>query len=201
MLTDEVDCSIARNPSALVDTFLVTLCMAKTRTNAVGEAERASCLDTATNVLDLGRSLGLARLLVQLAKVPSRENLEARDDLLADQVLDRLDGAAFGDLHLQLALAELEREDLGDEAVHVRFGDHILTGDTKVDVTLADESRDVGRGQEDPVSGGARGRSALACKEPRTDRRFPSQRHVVVPDEADIEAVRAGELNVGTWSR
>lgn len=123
------------------------------RTDAVRKAQRACRLDTAANVLDLGLDALLPALGIQLAKVPSRKDLEAGDDLLADEILDRLDVASLGHLDLQLALSELELERLRDESVHVCFRNHVLARDAEVDVTLADEARDVGRREEDAASG------------------------------------------------
>lgn len=118
-------------------------------TDAVRKAQRARCLDTAADVLDPSLDALLPALGVQLGKVPPGEDFKAGDDLLADEVLDRLDVAPLGHLDLQLAFSKLELERLRDEAVYVRLGDHVLTRDAKVDVALADEARDVGRREED----------------------------------------------------
>lgn len=67
--------------------------------------------------------------------------------------------ALFGDLDLQLAAAEAEIEDLfhaGDFAGGqggIVLGDLVAAGDTEVNTALADESWDVGGGQEDQGNG------------------------------------------------
>ena len=120
-------------------------------TDAIRETKGACSFDAAADVLDLGAAPRLARFLVEVGKVASGENLEACDHLLADEILDGCDGSTFRDLHLEFAFAEFERQDLGNEAIDVGFRDHVLSGDTKVHVALSDETRDVGRGQEDAV--------------------------------------------------
>lgn len=127
-------------------------------TDAIRETEGARSFDAAADVLDLGAAPRLARFLVEVGKVASGENLEACDHLLADEILDGCDGSTFRDLHLEFAFAEFERQDLGNEAIDVGFRDHVLSGDTKVHVALSDETRDVGRGQEDAVRQAVSGR-------------------------------------------
>ena len=123
------------------------------RTDTIGKAERARSLYTAADVLDVGLLVSCkAELLVEPAKVLSGENFKGSDDALAGELLDRLDRPRLGDLHLQRTLAEVEGEHLGDVLLHLRFLDHILTGDAKVDVTLADERGDIGRWKKDAWS-------------------------------------------------
>ena len=167
------------------------------RTNTVRKSQRAGRLDTPSNVLDLrSRAAPLhdSGLCVHVVEVSAREDLEAGRDLLAGKFLDGRDAATLRDLNLELALAEAKRHRFGDEFSHVCLGDHVLPRDSEINVALADEARDVGRGKEHPaamriaVSTGCALLPKFAC----------AQGHVVVPHEADVQPVRAGELDVGT---
>ena len=125
------------------------------RTDTISEPERARGLHAAPDVLD-ARLLAVRALQagVDVPEVLGGEDLEGGDDAPAGEVVDGLDGARLGDLHLQRAFAEAELEHLGDVLVHLGLEDHVLAGDARVDVTLADEGGDVGRGEEDAAGGG-----------------------------------------------
>lgn len=83
--------------------------------NAVCNTERACCLDTATDVLDvrlelrvLGVAVGLAALLsLQSPEVLLREVCERGDNVLADQVLRLGQVALLGYLNLQAAFSKV----------------------------------------------------------------------------------------------
>jgi hypothetical protein len=67
-----------------------------------------------------------------------------------------------------------------------------------VNVSFSDETRDVGGGEEDAEKRGAAVSARISGDEVRER---SAQSHVVVADEANIEAVRAGELDVGAYRR
>lgn len=121
------------------------------RTDTICETEGASGLDRTPNVLYPSRTLFESGVLVEFAKVLAREHFETRDDFFARQVPDRLDRSLLGHLDLEFALAEPELEFFRHEPVHVRFGDHVLTRDPEVNISLSDETRNVGRGEEHAV--------------------------------------------------
>jgi hypothetical protein len=123
-------------------------------TDTVREAERTRRLNAPADVLDR-RALAVftTHAVIDLAEVLRREDLEARDDALAGQVVDALDRPRLGDLHLQRALAEAEAQHLRDVLLHLRLKDDVVPGDAEVDVALAHERRDVRRGEEDATRG------------------------------------------------
>lgn len=103
--------------------------------NAVCDAQRASRLDTAANVLDNGLELRIAvgagtRLLcLQLPKVLFGEVGEAGNDVLSNQVLG-LGQVAFGrDLHLETAFSETQVEDFVDTRCGRGRRDAFMLGD------------------------------------------------------------------------
>jgi hypothetical protein len=129
--------------------------------NAVGHAERARCLDTSADVLDVCLELRIAicfaaRLLgFQLPEVLLGEVCEARYDVLADEVFRLGHAALLRYLHLQIALAEVEVKDLYDAS---RFCgrvcalvllDLVAARDSQIDTAFTNEGGDVGGGEED----------------------------------------------------
>ena len=121
--------------------------------DAVGHAQGTGSLDTAPDVLDL-RLLRPAGLLVHLAEELAGEHLEARRDPSARQRLDRLQRARDGHLDLKRALAEAEREELGDLLGVGRFRYDVLAGDAECDGAEGDEARNIGGREEDAAISG-----------------------------------------------
>lgn len=135
--------------------------------NAICDAERACCLDTATDVFDvclqlrvLGIAVGRAALLsLQLPEVLFREVCKGSDNVLADEVFRLSQVALLGYLDLQTAFSKVEIKDLDDascgcgrNAAFVLF-DLVATGDSEVDTTFTDERGDIGCGEEDERKG------------------------------------------------
>ncbi len=118
------------------------------RTDAICEAERARGLDAAADILDLRACVVAleARAFVDVREEAGREDLEARDDTLSRERVDVVHGRGVGHLHLQRALAKAEAQRLRDVRFHLRLEDHVVARDAEVDVALADERGDVGRG-------------------------------------------------------
>ena len=148
--------------------------------NAISEAQGACGFHTAAERVDRRLELAVlaqdARLPFEIAEELASEVLEARGHILADQVLDRLDLVThLRDLHLQTALAKAERHHFGDAHRHVRprLTHHILTGNTKVHITVGHKARDI------------------SCwKEHERDRQVGHKRH--------IQTMRTLELNICT---
>lgn len=135
--------------------------------NAVCDTERACCLNTATDVLDVRLQLSVLRVAVgraallslQLPEVLLRQVCERGDDVLADEVLRLSQIALLRYLDLQTAFSEVEVEDLNDtgcgcgrDAALVLL-DLVAASDSKVDTTLTNEGRDIGGGEEDEREG------------------------------------------------
>ena len=152
--------------------------------NAVCHAERACCLDTSADILDVCLELCVAvcvaaRLLgLQLPEVLLREVCEACHDVFADQVLWLRQAALLRYLHLQIALAEVEVKHLYDAGRFCRrvcalvLLDLVTACDSQVDAAFTNKGGDVGGGEED-------------------------QRKRVVLDKGDVKARVAVELDVG----
>lgn len=120
--------------------------------DTVGHTQGTSGLDTTTDVLDAGLALAdLGVDTVRPIEELSGKDLEAGRDSGTGQAFKCLDRTGHGHLDLKLALAETEREELGDEGGVAGFGDNVLSGDTESDGTKGDKSRDVGSGEEDTV--------------------------------------------------
>lgn len=96
---------------------------------------------------------------LKVAEICLGEVGEARDDVLANQLLGALNTTLLGGLDLQLAFAKVEVEDFFDAGAggrgHLCFvlGDLVAAGDSQVDATLTHKGRDVGGGQEDEGNG------------------------------------------------
>jgi hypothetical protein len=152
--------------------------------NAVGHAERARCLNTSADVLDVCLELRIAicfaaRLLgFQLPEVLLGEVCEARYDVLADEVFRLGQAALLRYLHLQIALAEVEVKDLYNagclcgRVCALVLLDLVAARDSQIDTAFTNESGDVGGGEKD-------------------------QRKRVVLDEGNVKARVAVELDVG----
>ena len=110
------------------------------RTNAIRKTKRTRRLYAATNILYLCplvcRKL---KTFVEGTKVLPRKNFEACNDALAGEILHGLDRACLGNLDLERALAEAELEELSRVVLHLRLEDYVLAGDTKIDISFADE--------------------------------------------------------------
>lgn len=120
--------------------------------DTVGHTQGTSGLDTTTDVLDAGLTLAdLGIDTVRSVEELSGKDLEAGRDSGTGQAFKCLDRTGHRHLDLKLALAETEREELGDKGGVARFGDNVLSGDTESDGTKGDKSRDVGSGEEDTV--------------------------------------------------
>lgn len=153
--------------------------------NTICNAERACCLDTATNVLDVGLELCILRVTIcrtallgfQPPEVLLRQVCEGSDDVLANQVLWLGQIALLGYLDLETAFAKVEIEDFNDTCRCCRryttfvLFDLVAASDSEVDATFANECGDVCSGEED-------------------------EREREVLDECDIEARVAVELDV-----
>lgn len=159
--------------------------------NALGDAQSASSLDTAAELNNVGTQRLHRRLLVRggidtglnLGKVLRRQVGEAGANGQTDQVLGGCVFALLGDLDLQLAGAKAQVHDglaagtlVGRGHVGFYAGgiflDLVPASDAEVDTALADESRDIGGGEENQGDG-------------------------EVLDEGNVEAVLAAELNIG----
>lgn len=112
----------------------------------------------------------LLPLRLQSEEVLLRQLRKARDNVLSNQLLRSLDLSILGNLDLELAFSEAKVQDL----IHAgaRLGDLVLSGDSEIDASFADEAGDIGRGEED-------------------------ERNGEVEAEGDVEARAAVELNVG----
>jgi hypothetical protein len=158
----------------------LVICVAHTNKihNTIRNAQRAGGLDTTANVLDLSLELLAGLGALQLAEESLSQGSEASHDIAADELLSLGDVALLGNLHLQLAAAETEIEDLFHTRLlaigqgSVVLGDLVTAGNTNVDATLADEGGDVGGGQE-------------------------NERNGQVLDQGDVETGLATELDVG----
>lgn len=145
--------------------------------NAVCNTQRASSLNTATDILDLGLELLASFGALKLSEESLRESSEASHDIAANELLSLIDITLLRDLNLQLAAAEAEIEKLLDTGLlafrerGIMLGDLVAASNTQVDAALAHEGRDVGGGQEDEC-----------------DRQ--------VLDQRDVEAGLATELDV-----
>lgn len=123
-------------------------------TYPVRQSERARRLDAPAHILDrrprfLPSLPGEPR--VERGEVRAREDLEARDNALAGERVDRLVRPVLGDLDLQRALAEAKAEDFGDVHLHLRLEDDVVARYAQVNVALADKGGDVRGRKEDPV--------------------------------------------------
>ena len=110
--------------------------------NAVCNAQRASGLDTATDILDVGAQLLSCLLTLELSEVNLGEVGEAGNDVLSDQRLWVLEVALLGNLDLKLAATKVEVENLFNTSGLGRglsdfvLGDLVATSDTEVNATL-----------------------------------------------------------------
>lgn len=124
----------------------------KRRTYSICQAQSAGRLDAPADILDFcAITIRLLQPIVDRAEIAPGEHLEASHDALAREVLDGLNGAGLGDLHLERALAEAQAERLGDVVLHFGFENNVVACDAEVYVALAYEGWDVGCGEEDPV--------------------------------------------------
>ena len=129
--------------------------------DAVGNAQSASSLNTAADVLDLSAELALVSiaLALELGKERLSEGSEAGDDVATNQLLGLGDVALLRDLHLELAAAEAKVHDLlhvGDFAAgqqRIVFGDLVATGDTEINTAFTDEGGDICGGKENEGDG------------------------------------------------
>lgn len=145
--------------------------------DTIRDAESASSLNTTANILDLGGELLASLDALQLTEESISERSEAGHDVATNEVLGLLEVALLGDLHLQLAGAETQVEDLldvgnlaGGEGGIV-LGNLVAASDAQIDAAFTDEGRDVGGRQED-------------------------QRDRQVLDQRDVEAGFTAELDV-----
>jgi hypothetical protein len=145
--------------------------------DTIRDAESASSLNTTANILDLGGELLASLDALQLTEESISERSEAGHDVATNEVLGLLEIALLGDLHLQLAGAEAQVEDLldvgnlaGGEGGIV-LGNLVAASDAQIDAAFTDEGRDVGGRQED-------------------------QRDRQVLDQRDVEAGFTAELDV-----
>jgi hypothetical protein len=142
--------------------------------NSIGNTECARCLNGSSNVLDLGsqtshgasaastslnlanlKSVGLLLLLSSLAlqslKVLSGKSSEGRANVLSDELLGGVVLSILGNLNLEFALSESKVEELLN--LNLGLSDHVTSGDSEVDTSLSDETRDIGGGKEDKRHG------------------------------------------------
>lgn len=123
--------------------------------NTIGNTQRASSLNTTTNILNLSAQLVARRNTLQLGEKGLRERSEASHDIATNQLGRLVNVTLLGDLDLQLAATESKVKDLlnaGDFTGgqgSIVFGDLVAAGDTDINAALADEGGDVGGGQED----------------------------------------------------
>lgn len=125
--------------------------------DAVSNAQSASSLNTAADVLDLRAELALVSLALalELGKELLSESSEAGDNVTANQLLGLSDVALLRNLHLELAGAEAKVHDL----LHVRdfaagqqrivLGNLVASGDTKINTAFTDKGGDICGGKED----------------------------------------------------
>jgi len=147
--------------------------------NTVCNAQSASGLYTATNVLDVGVELLSCLLALEFSEVDLCEVGEAGANVLSYQRLCVCELSLLRNLDLKLAATKVEVENLfNTSGLSWGFGNLILcdliaTGNTKIATTLRDEGRDIGGGQEDEGDG-------------------------EVLDESNVETRVSVELDVGT---
>jgi hypothetical protein len=147
--------------------------------NTVCNAQSASGLYTATDVLDVGVELLSCLLALEFSEVDLCEVGETGADIFSYQRLCVLELSFLGDLDLKLATTKVKVKDffdtggLGWGLGNLVLGDLITAGDTKITTTLRDEGRDIRGGQEDEGDG-------------------------EVLDEGNVETRVSVELNVGT---
>jgi hypothetical protein len=145
--------------------------------DTIRDAESASSLNTTADIFDLRGELLASLDALQLTEESISERSEASHDVATNEVLGLLEIALLGDLHLQLAGAEAQVEELLDVGglaggqSGIVLGDLVAASDAQIDAAVADEGRDVGGGQED-------------------------QRDGQVLDQRDVEAGFAAELDV-----
>lgn len=127
--------------------------------DTIRDAESASSLNTTADILDLRRELLASLRALQVTEESLGEGSEAGHNVAANEVLGLLDIALLRDLHLQLAGAEAQVEELLDVGGlaggqgGIVLGDLVAASDTQIDAAFADEGRDVGGGQEDQRNG------------------------------------------------
>lgn len=123
-----------------------------TRTDSVSETKGASGFNASSNILDFRPILANeVQLVVDFAKVPARQDFETRDHSLACEISGGLVRGRLWDLDLQGAFSKVETEDLVDVVLHFGFEDHVVTGDTEIDIALSDERRDIRSREKHPV--------------------------------------------------
>lgn len=127
--------------------------------NAIGNAKRTGSLNTTANILNLRLKLLTGLSTFQTTEESLGQRSEAGHDIATNKLLGLGDRALLGDLHLQLAAAETEIEDLfhaGDLTLGqggVVLGDLVAAGDTDVNAAFANEGGDVGGWEEDECNG------------------------------------------------
>lgn len=89
-------------------------------------------------------------MIVDFTKVLASQDFETCDHPLAREVGSSVVRRRLRDLDLQSAFPKVQAEDLLDVVLHIGFEDHIVTGDTEIDIALSNERRDVRGGKENP---------------------------------------------------
>ncbi|GAB1194090.1 hypothetical protein APSETT444_003331 [Aspergillus pseudonomiae] len=127
--------------------------------NSISDTQCASSLNTATNILDLGRELAGIVNTLKLSEEGLGEGREAGNHVAANQLLRLGDVTLLRNLHLQLAASEtkvhdlLHARDLTVRHLRIVLSDLVTTGDTEVDATFADEGGNICGGEEDEGNG------------------------------------------------
>lgn len=114
------------------------------RTNAVRQPKCTGSFHTSSHILDL-RPLITRQLhaVIDLVEELPRKHFETCDNSFSSQILDGLKGTCFWSLYLKRTLSKIERQHFGDKMGHLCFENDILTSDTEIDVSFANEGRNV----------------------------------------------------------